>query len=84
MIVAAAPPAPAGHRATVPPGPILIAVFAGLLLGEGFPRRLLAGMAIPTALAVARRSGVPAAAVARARRGGRPAPAGAIAGMVAG
>ena len=27
-------------------GPILIAVFAGLLLGEGFPRRLLAGIAV--------------------------------------
>jgi drug/metabolite transporter (DMT)-like permease len=27
-------------------GPILIAVLAGLLLGEGFPRRLLAGLAV--------------------------------------
>ena len=27
-------------------GPILIAVFAGLLLGEGFPRWLLAGIAV--------------------------------------
>jgi drug/metabolite transporter (DMT)-like permease len=27
-------------------GPILIAVFAGLLLGEGFPRRLVAGIAV--------------------------------------
>jgi drug/metabolite transporter (DMT)-like permease len=27
-------------------GPILIAVLAGLLLGEGFPRRLLAGIAV--------------------------------------
>jgi drug/metabolite transporter (DMT)-like permease len=27
-------------------GPILIAVFAGLLLGEGFPRRLVAGLAV--------------------------------------
>lgn len=27
-------------------GPILIAVFAGLLLGEGFPRRLLAGLGV--------------------------------------
>lgn len=27
-------------------GPILIAVFAGLLLGEGFPRRLPAGLAV--------------------------------------
>jgi drug/metabolite transporter (DMT)-like permease len=27
-------------------GPILIAVFAGLLLGEGFPRRLLAGIVV--------------------------------------
>jgi len=27
-------------------GPILIAVFAGLLLGEGFPRRLVSGIAV--------------------------------------
>ena len=27
-------------------GPILIAVFAGLVLGEGFPRRLVAGIAV--------------------------------------
>jgi drug/metabolite transporter (DMT)-like permease len=27
-------------------GPILIAVFAGLLLGEGFPRRLISGIAV--------------------------------------
>lgn len=27
-------------------GPILIAVFAGLLLGEGFPRRLVAGLVV--------------------------------------
>jgi drug/metabolite transporter (DMT)-like permease len=33
-------------------GPILIAVFAGLLLGEGFPRRLLAGIAVAFAGAV--------------------------------
>jgi drug/metabolite transporter (DMT)-like permease len=27
-------------------GPLLIALFAGLLLGEGFPRRLMAGLAV--------------------------------------
>ncbi|MBG0814135.1 DMT family transporter [Planomonospora sp. ID82291] len=33
-------------------GPILIALLGGLLLGEGFPRRLLAGMAVSFAGAV--------------------------------
>ena len=33
-------------------GPILVAVFAGILLGEGFPRRLLIGAAIAFAGAV--------------------------------
>jgi drug/metabolite transporter (DMT)-like permease len=42
-------------------GPILIAVFAGLFLGEGFPRRLVAGIAVAFAgvllIGIATRSG---------------------------
>ena len=43
-------------------GPILIAVFAGLLLGEGFPRWLLAGIAVAFAGVAADRGGDPAGA----------------------
>ena len=38
-------------------GPVLIAVFAGLLLGEGFPRQLFAGCAVAFAGVAVNRAG---------------------------
>ena len=46
-------------------GPILIAVFAGLLLGEGFPRWLVVGLAVAFVRGAAHRGG-------HAQRGRRP------------
>ena len=53
-------------------GPILIAIFAGLFLGEGFPPRLLIGSAIAFAgtLVIAVATGVASARVERAARSG--------------
>jgi drug/metabolite transporter (DMT)-like permease len=49
-------------------GPVLVAVLAGLLLGEGFPRRLLAGIAVCCAGAVV--TGLAASGDGRAPRAG--------------